>query len=166
MLCNFSVQMIKFLIFFLESYFCPQKVEKTTPKSCLLMAVGSFFLCSPDCPKQPRTSFPLYKFFYTTISAKISVFFKWLSKSIFWSILFLFSLKKSKHSFFLTTYLNTSDESCSGTISLLKSRQIFHTGLLWHSPVKIGSPWGRSPRACSTWNWQGNRWNWKMLKIS
>ena len=27
------------------------------------MAVGSFFLCSPDCPKQPRTSFPFYNFF-------------------------------------------------------------------------------------------------------
>ena len=36
-------------------------------KSCLLMAVVSFFLCSPDCPKQPRTSSPLWKFFYTTI---------------------------------------------------------------------------------------------------
>ena len=22
-----------------------------------------FFLCSPDCPKQPRTSFPFYEFF-------------------------------------------------------------------------------------------------------
>ena len=32
------------------------------------MAVGRvFFLCSPNCPKQPRTSFPFYKFFYTTI---------------------------------------------------------------------------------------------------
>ena len=31
-----------------------------------------FFLCSPTCPKQPRTSFPFYKFFYPTISARIS----------------------------------------------------------------------------------------------
>ena len=38
------------------------------------MAVGIFFLCSPACPKQPRTSFPFYKFFYPTISAKISEF--------------------------------------------------------------------------------------------
>ena len=36
------------------------------------MAVGSFFLCSPDCPKQPRTSIPFYKFFYPTISGRIS----------------------------------------------------------------------------------------------
>ena len=36
------------------------------------MEVGIFFLCSPDCPKQPRTSFPFYKFFYTTISCRIS----------------------------------------------------------------------------------------------
>ena len=27
---------------------------------------------SPDCPKQPRTSFPFYKFFYPTISGRIS----------------------------------------------------------------------------------------------
>ena len=31
-----------------------------------------FFLCSPDCPKQPRASFPFYKFFYTIVSAKVS----------------------------------------------------------------------------------------------
>ena len=37
------------------------------------MAVGSFFLCIPDCPKKPKTSFPYYKLFFTTISAKISV---------------------------------------------------------------------------------------------
>ena len=36
------------------------------------MAVGSFFLCSPDCAKQPRTSFPFYKFFYPIVSAKVS----------------------------------------------------------------------------------------------
>ena len=35
------------------------------------MAVGSF-LCSPIRPKQPRTSFPFYKFFYPIVSAKVS----------------------------------------------------------------------------------------------
>ena len=53
-------------------FFWPQKVEKTTPKSCILMDVGSFFFCSPDCPKKPRTSFPFYKFFYPIVSAKVS----------------------------------------------------------------------------------------------
>ena len=42
-------------------------------KSCILMAVWISFLCSPNCPKQPRTSFPFYEFFYTIISAKVSV---------------------------------------------------------------------------------------------
>ena len=37
------------------------------------MVVGSFFLCSPDCPKQPITSFLFYKLFYPIISARISV---------------------------------------------------------------------------------------------
>jgi hypothetical protein len=34
--------------------------------------LGGFFLCSPDCPKQPRTSFPFYKLFYPIVSAKVS----------------------------------------------------------------------------------------------
>ena len=33
-----------------------------------------FFLCSPDCPKEPRTSFPSYRFFYTIICSKICDF--------------------------------------------------------------------------------------------
>ena len=35
----------------LKKYFCPQKVEKTTPKSCILMAVGRFFSLQPLLPK-------------------------------------------------------------------------------------------------------------------
>ena len=53
-------------------FFCPQKKEKNTSKSCMLIAVGRFFLCSPDCPKQPRTSFPFYKSFYSIVSPKVS----------------------------------------------------------------------------------------------
>ena len=30
-----------------------------------------FFLCSTEGPKQPRYSFPFYKFFYPTISDRI-----------------------------------------------------------------------------------------------
>ena len=52
--------------------FCPQKVEKKHPKKLHIWQLGGFFLCSPDCPKQPRTSFPFYKFFYPTISGRIS----------------------------------------------------------------------------------------------
>ena len=54
--------------------FWPQKVEKTFQK--VAYTYGSrevFFLCSPDCPKQPRTSFPFYKFSYTIICSKICV---------------------------------------------------------------------------------------------
>ena len=42
-------------------------------KKLLIMAVGRvFFVCSPDCPKQPRTSYPFYKLFYSTFSGRIS----------------------------------------------------------------------------------------------
>ena len=37
-----------------------------------LWQLGGFFPCRPACPKQLRTSFPFYKFFYTIISARIS----------------------------------------------------------------------------------------------
>ena len=47
------------------------------------MAVGSFFLCSPNCPKQPRTSYPFYEFFYTTISFRISGPNKWNRSNLF-----------------------------------------------------------------------------------
>ena len=49
------------------------KSWKNHPKK--LHTYGSwefFFLCSPACPKQPRTSFLFYNFFYPTISARIS----------------------------------------------------------------------------------------------
>ena len=40
--CNFSGRTLQFFqkIFFF--FFCPQKVEKITPKSCILSAFGSF----------------------------------------------------------------------------------------------------------------------------
>ena len=44
---------------------------------------GSGLLC--DCPKQPRTSYPFYKFFYTIISAKVFPA-ALLSKQIFASV--------------------------------------------------------------------------------
>ena len=71
-LCNFLVRMLKYFEKKLEMFFCPPKVEKTTSKSCILMEVGRFFfLCSHDCPKQPRTSFPFYNLFYITVSCRI-----------------------------------------------------------------------------------------------
>ena len=36
------------------------------------MTVGSFFLYSPACQKQPRSLFPFYIFFYPTISGRNS----------------------------------------------------------------------------------------------
>ena len=45
---------------------------KKLPKKSYLWQSEVFFLCSPDCPKQPKYSFPFYKFFYTIVSAKVS----------------------------------------------------------------------------------------------
>ena len=52
-----------------------------------------FFLCSPDCPKLPRTSFPFYKFFYPIISARMPLL------KVFGPILFSLS-----SSFFLSKF--------------------------------------------------------------
>ena len=39
-------------------FFCPQKVKKTTPKSCILMAVGrGFFSAAPTAQNSPELHF-------------------------------------------------------------------------------------------------------------
>ena len=58
-------------IFFLKLFFALENIKKHLEKVHTYGSWDSFFLCSPDCPKQPRTSFPFYKFFYTTISGRI-----------------------------------------------------------------------------------------------
>ena len=50
-----------------------KKLKKPPQKVAFLWQLGVFFLCILDCPKQPRSSFPLCKFFYQTISGRISV---------------------------------------------------------------------------------------------
>jgi hypothetical protein len=42
-------------------------LKRPPQKVAYLWQLGVFFLCSPACPKQPRTSIPFYKFFYLTI---------------------------------------------------------------------------------------------------
>ena len=59
---------------FFEIFFAHKKLKKPHPKVACLWQLGVFFLCSPDCPKLPRTSFPFYKFFYSSISGKISAY--------------------------------------------------------------------------------------------
>ena len=45
-------------------FFCPQKVEKTTPKSCILMAVGRFFFsAAPTAQNSPELNFRFINFF-------------------------------------------------------------------------------------------------------
>ena len=51
-------------------FFAHKKLKKPVQKVAYLWQLGVYFLCSPDCPKQPRTSFPLYEF-SQTISSRI-----------------------------------------------------------------------------------------------
>ena len=52
--CNFVVRMLKFFLKF--NFFCP--FEKNTPKSCILMAVGSFiFSAAPTAQNSPELHF-------------------------------------------------------------------------------------------------------------
>ena len=45
------------------NFFCPHKVEKTTPKSCILMAVGSFFFsAAPPTQNSPELHFCFINF--------------------------------------------------------------------------------------------------------
>ena len=56
-----------------KKIFGQKKLKKPPQNVAYLWQLEVFFLCSPNCPKQPRTSFPFYKFFYPTISGRISV---------------------------------------------------------------------------------------------
>ena len=49
-----------------------ENIKKPPQKVAYSWHLGIVFLCSPECPKQPRTSFPFYKFFYSTVSSRIS----------------------------------------------------------------------------------------------
>ena len=53
-------------------FFALKKLKKPPQKAAYLWQLGVFSLCSPDCPKQPRTSFAFYEFFYPIVSAKVS----------------------------------------------------------------------------------------------
>ena len=103
----------------LKKKFCPQKVEKASQKSCILMAVGSFFfLCSPVCPKQPRTSFPFYKFSYTIICSKICDY-NLFDRENFWvSWGFFFSSAKKLDVPSWKTYLPTMSYFCPIMLNL------------------------------------------------
>jgi hypothetical protein len=57
-LCNFSVRMLKKFENKLKYFFAHKKLKKTTPKSCILMAVGSFFLSVILTAKKTAQSSP------------------------------------------------------------------------------------------------------------
>jgi hypothetical protein len=56
----------------LKFFFAHIKLKKPTQKVAYFWQLEVLFLCNTDCPKQPRTSFPFFKFFYPTISGRIS----------------------------------------------------------------------------------------------
>ena len=68
----FSADATMFFFLNFKLFFDLENIKKTPQKVAYLWQLGGIFLCSPDCPKQPRTSFPCYKFFYTIVSAKVS----------------------------------------------------------------------------------------------
>ena len=45
--------------------------KKTPTKVAYLWQFGFFFLCSPDCPKLPRTEYLFYRFFYPMICGTV-----------------------------------------------------------------------------------------------
>ena len=69
----------------MKCFFDRENIKKLTSKVAYLWQF--FFLCSPDCPKQPRTSFPFYKLFYPIISGRISEETPFLKFCKLWSFL-------------------------------------------------------------------------------
>ena len=62
-LCNFSVRTLGQFSKNIDL----ENIKKPPQKVAYLWQLGV-----PDCPKQPRTSFPFHKLFHTTISCRIS----------------------------------------------------------------------------------------------
>ena len=74
----------------LRLFFDLENIKKPPRKVAYLrqlVLLGVFFLWSPDCLNQPRSSFPFYKFFYTIVSAKVSGY----------TIHYCWSIRKSLH---------------------------------------------------------------------
>ena len=70
MLCNFSVRMLKYFLENSKKNFAHKKLKRTPQKVAYLWQLEVFFLCSHDCPKQPRLEYPFYiqLFFYDLIT--------------------------------------------------------------------------------------------------
>ena len=70
MLYNFLVRMLQYLRKN-KTFLGHEDIKKLTAK--VGYAVWIFFsLCSPDCPKQQRIEYPLYRFLYPMICGTIS----------------------------------------------------------------------------------------------
>ena len=62
-----------FLEKFWNNFFNLENIKKPPQKVAYLWQLGDFFSAVPAaCPKQPRTWFPFYEFFYPIVSAKVS----------------------------------------------------------------------------------------------
>ena len=48
-------------------------MKKPPQKVAYLWQLGGFFLCSPDCPKQPRLEYSIYRFLYPMICGGLLV---------------------------------------------------------------------------------------------
>ena len=68
----FSADATMFFKKILRLFFDIENIEKPPQKVAYLWQLGVFYLCSPDCPKQPKSSFPFCKLFYTIVSSKVS----------------------------------------------------------------------------------------------
>ena len=66
------MRMLKYFFFKFKYFFAHEKFKHHPKKLHTYGSWEVFFLCSPECTKQPRTSFPFYKFFYSIISAMVS----------------------------------------------------------------------------------------------
>ena len=72
MVCNVLVRTLQYFWKHFKFIFCPWKHKKLPSKVAYLWQFSFFFLCSPDCPKQPRIKYPFYRFLYLMICGTIS----------------------------------------------------------------------------------------------
>ena len=121
--------------------FLPKKVEKNHPKKLHIYGSwdGVFFLCSPDCLKQPRTSFPFYNFFIQSSLGKTTEDEKARAKYVFIFIYAYYSIcSKQEVALFMFAHCQEHKLHCTTLTIKPYSRFFFsylYVGILFFTVV-------------------------------
>ena len=131
---SFSADAIKYSLKKFKIFLGPRKIEKTTPKSCILMAVGSFFFsAAPTAQNCPELHFRFINSSIQPSLVKSLILTRWAYYGVKWSSNILFGWSPPCPRIL---------QNLAGTIALPPTPTALHTYTVKHVP----RPW--RPRNC------------------